>query len=43
MLASNYDKNIEDAAFSKLITTKKEELEKLLFDWEVVQEEIDNL
>jgi ATP-binding cassette subfamily F protein 3 len=42
MLASNYDKNIEMLLF-KAYNNKKEELEKLLFDWEVVQEEIDNL
>jgi ATP-binding cassette subfamily F protein 3 len=39
MLASNYDKNIEDAKF---YSYKKTELDKLLLDWEVVQEEIDN-
>lgn len=43
MLASNYDKHIEDAAFFKAYNKKKEDLDKLLIDWELVQEEIDNL
>jgi ATP-binding cassette subfamily F protein 3 len=43
MLASNYDKHIEDAAFFKAYNKKKEELDKLLLDWEIVQEEIDNM
>jgi ATP-binding cassette, subfamily F, member 3 len=43
MLASNYDKHIEDAAFFKAYNKKKEDLEQLLIDWELVQEEIDNL
>jgi len=42
-LASNYDKHIEDAAFFKAYNKKKEELDQLLLDWELVQEEIDNL
>jgi ATP-binding cassette subfamily F protein 3 len=41
MLASNYNKNIEDAAFFKAYNKKKAELDKLLLDWENVQEEID--
>jgi hypothetical protein len=41
MLASNYDKIYRGCCFSKLITTRG--TRKLLFDWEVVQEEIDNL
>ncbi|KDN55795.1 ABC-F family ATP-binding cassette domain-containing protein [Flavobacterium seoulense] len=43
MLASNYDKHIEDAAFFKAYNKKKEDLDQLLLDWEVVQEEIDKL
>ena len=43
MLASNYDKHIEDAAFFKAYNKKKEDLDQLLLDWEQVQEEIDNL
>ncbi|KQB39060.1 ABC transporter-like protein [Flavobacterium daejeonense] len=43
MLASNYDKHIEDAAFFKAYNKKKEDLDRLLIDWELVQEEIDNL
>jgi ATP-binding cassette subfamily F protein 3 len=42
MLASNYDKHIEDASFFMAYNKKKTELEKLLLDWEIVQEEIDN-
>lgn len=41
MLASNYDKHIEDASFFKAYNSKKAELDKLLDQWEVVQEEID--
>ncbi|RDI51393.1 ABC transporter ATP-binding protein [Flavobacterium glaciei] len=43
MLTSNYDKHIEDAKFFTAYNKKKAELDKLLLDWEVVQEEIDNL
>jgi ATP-binding cassette, subfamily F, member 3 len=42
-LASNYDKHIEDANFFKAYNKKKAELDQLLLDWEIVQEEIDNL
>jgi ATP-binding cassette subfamily F protein 3 len=42
MLASNYDKNIEDAAFFMAYNKKKADLDQLLLDWEIVQEEIDN-
>ena len=42
MLASNYDKHIEDARFFTAYNKKKAELDKLLLEWEVVQEEIDN-
>ncbi|MET0760533.1 MAG: ABC transporter ATP-binding protein, partial [Flavobacterium sp.] len=41
-LASNYDKNIDDASFFMAYNKKKAELDKLLLDWELVQEEIDN-
>lgn len=43
MVASYYDKHAENASFFMAYNKKKSELEKLLFDWEVVQEEIDNL
>ena len=43
MLATNYDKHIEDAAFFKAYNKKKAELDKLLLDWEVVQEEIETM
>ena len=42
-LASNYDKHIEDAAFFMAYNKKKKDLDKLLEEWEAVQEEIDNL
>jgi ATP-binding cassette, subfamily F, member 3 len=42
-LASNYDKHLEDANFFMAYNKKKAELNKLLEDWEVVQEEIDKL
>ncbi len=42
-LASNYDKHLENASFFTAYNKKKAELDKLLEDWEVVQEEIDNL
>ncbi|MBC7606397.1 MAG: ABC-F family ATP-binding cassette domain-containing protein [Burkholderiales bacterium] len=42
MLASNYDKNIEDANFFKAYNKKKAELDQLLGDWEAVQSEIEN-
>ena len=42
MLASNYDKHIEDAKFFMAYNKKKAELDQLLLDWEIVQEEIDN-
>jgi len=43
MVSSNYDKHIENANFFVAYNKKKAELEQLLFDWEVVQEEIDSL
>ena len=42
-LASNYDKHIEDASFFMAYNKKKQELDKLLEDWEIVQGEIDSL
>ncbi len=42
-LASNYDKHIEDARFFTAYNKKKADLDKLLEEWEVVQEEIDKL
>jgi ATP-binding cassette subfamily F protein 3 len=42
-LASNYDKHLENASFFTAYNKKKAELDKLLEDWEMVQEEIDNL
>jgi ATP-binding cassette subfamily F protein 3 len=42
-LASNYDKHLENASFFTAYNKKKAELDKLLSDWEMVQEEIDNL
>ncbi len=42
-LASNYDKHIEDASFFMAYNKKKQELEKLLEEWETVQGEIDSL
>ena len=42
-LASNYDKHIEDANFFMAYNKKKTELDKLLEEWQVVQEEIDSL
>ncbi|HEY0046150.1 MAG TPA: ATP-binding cassette domain-containing protein [Flavobacterium sp.] len=41
-LASNYDKHIEDAGFFTAYNKKKAELDKLLEEWESVQEELDN-
>ncbi|MCF8321847.1 MAG: ABC transporter ATP-binding protein, partial [Flavobacterium sp.] len=43
MLASNYDKHIEDANFFTAYNKKKTDLDQLLLDWELVQEEIDDL
>ena len=42
-LASNYDKHSEDARFFTAYNKKKADLDKLLSEWEVVQEEIENL
>jgi len=42
-LMSNYDKHIEDASFFMAYNKKKQELDKLLEDWEVIQGEIDAL
>ena len=43
MLTSNYDKHIEDAKFFTAYNKKKADLDQLLLDWEIIQEEIDNL
>jgi len=40
-LASNYDKHIEDASFFMAYNKKKQELDRLLEEWEIVQGEID--
>ena len=42
-LASNYNKSIEDANFFTAYNKKKQELDNLLEEWELVQGEIDNL
>ncbi len=40
-LAENYDKHIEDAHFFTAYNKKKQELEKLMSEWEQVQEEME--
>jgi ATP-binding cassette subfamily F protein 3 len=40
-LESNYDKHVEDANFFVAYNRKKDELEKLMADWEKIQEEIE--
>lgn len=42
LLAGNYEKLMADAAFFTAYENKKKELDKLMEDWEVVQEEIEN-
>ncbi len=42
-LASNYDKHLENANFFTAYNKKKADLDKLLAEWELVQEEIDSL
>ncbi len=42
LLAANYEKLMADAAFFTAYENKKKELDKLMEEWEVVQEEIDN-
>jgi ATP-binding cassette subfamily F protein 3 len=42
LLAQNFDKLMADASFFSAYENKKKELDKLLADWEVVQEEIEN-
>ena len=42
-LSSNYDKHLEDAAFFMAYNKKKKDLDKLLEEWENIQEEIDSL
>lgn len=41
-LESNYDKHIEDANFFVAYNRKKEELDKLMGEWEKIQEEIES-
>ncbi|NBL64773.1 ATP-binding cassette domain-containing protein [Flavobacterium sp. NST-5] len=41
MLASNYDKHIEDAAFFTAYNKKKKDLDQLLEDWEMIQLELE--
>ena len=43
LLASNYDKHIEDASFFIAYNKKKKDLDNLLEEWEKVQGEIDAL
>ncbi len=42
-LASNYNKAIEDAAFFMAYKKKKQDLDKLLAEWESIQEEMANV
>ena len=42
LLAGNYEKLMADAAFFTAYENKKKELDKLMEEWEIVQEEIDN-
>ena len=42
-LASNYDKHIEEARFFTAYNKKKSDLDKLLSEWETVQEELDKM
>ncbi len=42
LLAGNYEKLMADAAFFTAYENKKKELDKLMAEWEVVQEEIEN-
>ena len=42
LLASEYDKHIEDASFFTAYNKKKKDLDKLLEDWEEIQLEIEN-
>jgi ATP-binding cassette, subfamily F, member 3 len=42
-LASNYNKAIEDAAFFMAYKKKKQDLDKLLAEWENIQEEMANV
>lgn len=42
LLASNYDKHIEDASFFMAYNKKKKDLDSLLEEWEAVQLEIEN-
>jgi ATP-binding cassette, subfamily F, member 3 len=42
-LASNYDKAIEDATFFMAYKKKKQDLDKLLAEWESIQEEMESV
>ncbi|RKS25771.1 ATP-binding cassette subfamily F protein 3 [Flavobacterium endophyticum] len=42
LLASNYDKHIEDASFFMAYNKKKKDLDNLLEEWETIQMEIEN-
>ena len=42
LLASNYDKHIEDASFFMAYNKKKKDLDNLLEEWEAIQMEIEN-
>ncbi len=42
-LASNYNKAIEDAAFFMAYKKKKQDLDKLLAEWESIQEEMESV
>lgn len=42
LLASNYDKHIEDASFFMAYNKKKKDLDNLLEEWEAIQLEIEN-
>lgn len=42
LLAGNYEKLMADAAFFTAYENKKKELDKLMEEWEILQEEIDN-
>ena len=42
-LESNYDKHLENANFFTAYNKKKADLNKLLAEWEIVQEELDSL
>ncbi len=41
-LATNYDETVSDPKFFDIYQTKKADLEKLMEDWELIQEQLDN-